>query len=165
MQPYQYALSAGIVLLFVLAILPYLLAGARRRAHEEGKEIGLAERNATHAQRIKTLNEELAELAVQREADQRNHLKTVANLKLTISELEARIMSYTGLAVSRADYELLISAIEILSLTERTLDAMKATQQATRAALQATQLRELAKRIHTQLRETPASTTRAEVAA
>jgi len=74
-------------------------------------------------------------------------------------------MSYTGLAVTRTDYELLISAIETLNLTERTLIAMKATQQASRASLQATQLGGLAKRIHTQLRETPAGATSAEEAA
>jgi hypothetical protein len=50
-------------------------------------------------------------------------------------------------------------------LTERTLNAMKATQQASRAKLQAIGLDGLAKRIHTQLRETPASTASAEVAA
>jgi len=54
MQPYQYALSAGIALLFILAILPYLFGVARRRAHEEGKEIGLSERDVTHAQRLGT---------------------------------------------------------------------------------------------------------------
>ncbi|MBP2081640.1 MULTISPECIES: hypothetical protein [Pseudomonas] len=165
MQPYQYALSAGIVLLVVLAIMPYLLATARRRAHEEGKEIGLAERNATHAQRLRTLNEELAELAVQREADQRKHLKTVANLKLTISELEERIMSYTGMPVTRADYELLAKASETLQLTHRTMKALKSDQQASLAAAHALCVDSLAKRIHAQLRSTPATASTAEAAA
>lgn len=164
MQPYQYALSAGIVLLFVMAILPYLLATARRRAHEEGKEIGLAERDATHIQRIRTLNEELAELAVQREADQRKHLKTVANLKLTISELEERIMSYTGMPVTRTDFELLTKVGETLQLAHRTMKALKSDQQASLAAVQALCVDSLAKRIHAQLRITPATASTAEAA-
>jgi len=165
MQTYQYALSAAIVLLFVLAILPYLLAAARCRAHEEGKEIGLAERNATHAQRLRTLNEELVELAVQREADQRKHLKTVANLKLTISELEERIMSYTGMPVTRADYELLTKVGETLQLAHRTMKALKSDQQASLATAQALSVDSLAKRIHAQLRSTPATASTAEAAA
>ncbi|WOB60587.1 MULTISPECIES: hypothetical protein [Pseudomonas] len=165
MQPYQYALSAGISLLFALAILPYLLAAARRRAYKEGKEIGLAERNATHAERMKTLNEELAELAVQREADQRRHLKTTANLKLTISELEERIMSYTGMPVTRADYELLTKVGETLQLAHRTMKALKSDQQANLATSQALGVDSLAKRIHAQLRSTPATAPTAEAAA
>lgn len=164
MQPYQYALSAGIVLLFVMAILPYLLATARRRAHEEGKEIGLAERDATHTQRIRKLKEELAELAVQREADQRKHLKTVANLKLTISELEERIMSYTGMPVTRTDFELLTKVGETLQLAHRTMKALKSDQQASLAAVQALCVDSLAKRIHAQLRSTPATASTAEAA-
>lgn len=164
MQPYQYALSAGIALLVVLAILPYLFGVARRRAHEEGKEIGLAERDATHAQRLRTLNEELAELAAQREADQRKHLKTLANLKLTISELEERIMSYTGMPVTRADYELLTKVGETLQLAHRTMKALKSDQQASLATAQALSVDSLAKRIHAQLRSTPATASTAEAA-
>lgn len=165
MQPYQYALSTGIVFLFLLAILPYLLATARRRAHEEGKEIGLAERNASHALRLRTLNEELAEFAVQREAVQRKHLKTVANLKLTISELEERIMSYTGMPVTRADYELLKKVGETLQLAHRTMKALKSDQQASLAKAQALSVDSLAKRIHAQLRSTPSTASTAEAAA
>lgn len=165
MQPYQYALSTGIVLLFVMAILPYLLATARRRAHEEGKEIGLAERDATHTQRIRKLKEELAELAVQREADQRKHLKTVANLKLTISELEERIMSYTGMPVTRTDFELLTKVGETLQLAHRTMKALKSDQQASLATAQALSVDSLAKRVHAQLRSTPATASTAEAAA
>lgn len=67
--------------------------------------------------------------------------------------------------MTRADYELLINAIETLNLTERTLTAMKATQQASRAAQQAAGLGDLAKRIHIQLRETPASAASVKVTA
>ncbi|WP_095065342.1 hypothetical protein [Pseudomonas sp. Irchel s3f19] len=165
MQPYQYALSAGIAVLFILAILPYLFGVAHCRAHEEGKEIGLAERDVIHAQRLRTLNEELAELAVQREADQRKHLITVANLKLTISELEERIMSYTDMPVTRADYELLTKVEATLQLAHRTMKALKADQQAKLATGQALSVDSLAKRILAQLRSTPATASTAEAAA
>ncbi|KPM60213.1 hypothetical protein [Pseudomonas monteilii] len=162
MQPHQYALAAGIALLFTLATLPFLFALARRRAFSRGKAIGLEIRDITHAQQVRTLNDELDDLEVQREAEQRKHHTTVANLKRTITELEERIMSYTGLAVTRTDYEQILAAAETLRLTERTLTAMKATTQGVRAGQQASNLDELAKRVHTQLR---ATAMRAEVAA
>ncbi|WP_409295007.1 hypothetical protein [Pseudomonas sp. KCJK8670] len=104
----------------------------------------------------------LDESLVDLEAEQRKHHHTVANLKHTITELEERIMSYTGLAVTRADYEQILAAAETLRLTERTLTAMKATTQGVRAGQQASHLDDLAKRVHAQLR---ATAVRAEVAA
>ncbi|MNP20086.1 hypothetical protein D3C76_1126470 [compost metagenome] len=119
----------------------------------------MAERNATHAQGIKTLNEELAELATQREAEQRRHLTTVANLKLTITELEERIMSYTAMPVTKADYELLMKVGEGLQLTHRTMKALKSDHQAKLASELATSVDSLSKRIHAELRNTPATST------
>lgn len=165
MQPHQQVLAIGILWLITLAILPFLFAKARHRAFNRGLDIGKQSLKADLKLRIKDLQDDLDEARAQAEADQREHHKAIAHLKASIRELEARIMSYTGLAVTRADYELLISAMETLSLTERTLTAMKATQQASRARLQAVGLDGLAKRIHTQLRETPASAASAEVAA
>ncbi|MCI1036901.1 hypothetical protein [Pseudomonas putida] len=165
MQPHQQVLAIGILWLITLAILPFLFAKARQRAFNRGLDVGKQSLKADLKLRIKGLQDDLDEAKVQAEADQRKHHTAIAHLKGSIRELEARIMSYTGLAVTRADYELIISAIETLNLTERTLTAMKATQQASRAALQAADLRELAKRIHTQLRATPASAASAEVAA
>jgi hypothetical protein len=165
MQPHQQVLAIGILWLITLTILPFLFAKARQRAFHRGLDAGKQSLKADLKLRIKGLQDDLDEARVQTEADQRKHHTAIAHLKGSIRELEARIMSYTGLAVTRADYELLISAMETLSLTERTLTAMNATQQASRAALQAADLRELAKRIHTQLRDTPASAASAEVAA
>lgn len=165
MQPHQQVLALGICLLAILAILPFLFAKARHRAFNRGLEIGKQRLQADLKLRIQGLQEDLDEARVQAEASQRKHHTAVAHLKGTVCELEARIMSYTGLAVTRADYELLINAIETLNLTERTLSAMKATQQASRAGLQATGLGELAKRVHLQLRETPASAANAGAAA
>ena len=165
MQPHQQVLALGICLLAILAILPFLFAKARHRAFNRGLEIGKQRLQADLKLQIQGLQEDLDEARVQAEASQRKHHTAVAHLKGTVRELEARIMSYTGLAVTRADYELLINAIETLNLTERTLTAMKATQQASRAGLQATGLDGLAKRIHIQLRETPASAANAGAAA
>lgn len=200
MQPYQYALAAGVALLFTLTVLPWLFAVAKRRAFDLGKEIGLNTRDAAHAQQIRTLKGELVDIAIHREAEQRKHhttnaslklenLKlqeliteknselreatdaqaksdqTIANLKLTITELEERIMSYTGLAVTRADYDLVLKATNTLQLSQRTLKALKSQTQADIAGAQAEALSGLAKRIHAQLRSTAATTARTEEAA
>lgn len=200
MQPYQYALAAGVALLITLTVLPWLFAVAKRRAFELGKEIGLNTRDAAHAQQIRTLKGELEDIAIHREAEQRKHhatnaslklenLKlqeliteknsqlreatdaqaksdqTIANLKLTITELEERIMSYTGLAVTRADYDLVLKATDTLQLSQRTLKALKSQSQADIAGAQAEALSGLAKRIHAQLRSTAATTARTEEAA
>lgn len=165
MQPHQIVLPVGILWLITLTILPFLFARARQRAFNRGLDTGKQSLMADLKLRIKGLQDDLDDARVQAEAGQRRHHTTVAHLKGSIRELEARIMSYTGLAVTRGDYELIISGIETLSLTERTLTAMKATQQASRAAQQAAGLKDLATRVHTQLRETPASAASAEVSA
>lgn len=165
MQPHQQVLALGILWLATLAVLPFLFAKARQRAFNRGLDAGKQRLKADLKLQIKGLQDDLDEARIQAESTQRKHHHAIAHLKGSIRELEARIMSYTGLAVTRADYELLISAIETLNLTERTLTAMKATQQASRAGLQATGLGDLAKRIHIQLRETPASAANAGAAA
>lgn len=165
MQSHQLFLAMGTLWLATMTILPFLFAKARHRAFNRGLDTGKQRLKADLKLQIKGLQDDLDKAQVQSEADHHMHHLAVTHLKDSIRELEARIMSYTGLAVTRTDYELLISAIETLNLTERTLTAMKATRQASRASLQATQLGGLAKRIHTQLRETPADTTSAEEAA
>ncbi|MFV3383096.1 hypothetical protein [Pseudomonas sp. NY15354] len=201
MQPYQYTLAAGIALLLTLTVLPWLFAVAKRRAFDLGKEIGLNTRDAAHAQQIRTLKGELEDIATHREAEQRKHHttkadlqretlalehrinardaqlreatdaqaksdQTIANLKLTITELEERIMSYTGLPVTRADHDLLISAAESLELAEKTWKALPGTEPGRkRAAQQQQDIQALAMRVHFQLRSTPATATRTEEAA
>lgn len=166
MQPHQYALSAGIGLLIILAALPYLFGVARRRAFDQGKDIGLAERDTTRAQQVRTLNDDLAEIAIQREAEQRKHLMTVANLKHTIGELEERIMSYTGMPVTRADYDLLTRGAETLRMAEKTWKAVPGTEPwSRRAAEEAHHLQDLAYRFRSQLRNSPVVDVNAEEAA
>jgi len=100
------------------------------------------------------LHSRLDELLVDREAEQRKHHKSVANLKRTIAELEKRIMSYTGLTVTKSDYALLIETFRTLRVAEQTMKALK-SQVANKAAEQAAGLQALAKRVHAQLRSTP----------
>ncbi|MFP5426381.1 MAG: hypothetical protein ACLGJA_11060 [Gammaproteobacteria bacterium] len=162
MQPHQYALAAGILWLATLTVLPFLIAKARRRAYDEG----FAEHQRQSNSYIAALNKDISQLAVARQEDQRKHDLTVANLKRTISELEERIMSYTGLAVTRADYDLLSEAMETLRLAERTWKPMAGTAPTcVRAAAQIYGVEALAKRIHAQLRCTPATAVSTEVAA
>jgi len=107
----------------------------------------------------------LDESLIQREAEQRKHHHSVANLTCTIAELEERIMSYTGLAVTNADYEKLVSVASTMRLAQRTFKALKSEAEATRAGSQADVIDGLAGRIHAQLRTTPASAVKAGAAA
>ncbi|SDC63118.1 hypothetical protein SAMN05216185_103442 [Pseudomonas guariconensis] len=106
----------------------------------------------------------LDESLVDREAEQRKHHHTVANLKRTITELEERIMSYTGLAVTKSDYALLMETSRTLRVAEQTMKALK-SQVANQAAEQAAGVQAIAKRVHAQLRSTATTTARTEVAA
>ncbi|MGB9088145.1 MAG: hypothetical protein WCC29_00985 [Pseudomonas farsensis] len=73
-------------------------------------------------------------------------------------------MSYTGLAVTKNDYESVRGAADTLRLAQRTLSVLKSEQQAARAGVQAEAIEELAKRIHAQLRDTRISTSTTEAA-
>lgn len=164
MQLHHYVLAISIGWMVTLIILPFLIAKTRRLAYNRGFEAGKAFHDQTLAlqlQEAKNARDDLrTELQWARQAYEQQLAARQANitaLKGSISELEARIMSYTGLAVTRADYELLIGTSETLRLAERTLDALKAQRQATAAAARAEGIDGLAKRVHTQLRDTPAS--------
>lgn len=165
MQPHQQVLAMGILWLFTLLVLPFLFAKARSRAFNNGLETGKQCFKADLKLRIKGLQDDLDEARIQSEAGQRKHHLTVANLKSSIAELEARIMSYTGLPVTKADYERLVSASSTMRLAQRTFKALKTEAEATRAGVQADAIDELAKRIHAQLRSTPASAVNAGAAA
>ena len=74
-------------------------------------------------------------------------------------------MSYTGLAVTKADYEKLVSVASTMRLAQRTFKALKSEAEATRAGAQADVIDGLAIRIHGQLRSTPATASNTEAAA
>lgn len=164
MQPHQYALAAGIGWMITLIILPFLIAKARRLAYARGFEAGKTFHDQTLSLQLKeaiqTLDDLRSELLrtqqtgnVQLAARQAN----IAALKASISELEARIMSYTGLPVTKADYDNLVSASSTMRLAQRTFKALKTEAEAARAGAHADVIDGLAKRIHAQLRSTPAS--------
>jgi septal ring factor EnvC (AmiA/AmiB activator) len=172
MQPYQYALAAGIGWMITLIILPFLIAKARRHAYARGFEAGKAFHDQTLSQQLKEAKQALNDVRAELQRTQQTcnvqlaaRQASIAALKENISELEARIMSYTGLAVTKADYEKLVSASATMRLAQRTFNALKSGAEATRAGAQADAIDELAKRIHAQLRSTPASTAPAGAAA
>lgn len=74
-------------------------------------------------------------------------------------------MSYTGMPVTRADYELLTKVGETLQLAHRTMKALKSNQPASLATAQALGVDSLAQRIHAQVCSTPATASTAEAAA
>ncbi|MFO3723971.1 hypothetical protein [Pseudomonas sp. HLMP] len=166
MQPQHYILAMGVLWLFTLATLPYLFALTRRRAYDDGYNAGFAEHQRMFNSYSAALNNDITHLATAREEDQRKHQQALAALKATIAELEARIMSYTGMPVTRADYDLLSSAAETLRLAEKTWKAARGTEPwRNRATRQMQDIQALAMRVHSQLRSTPASASTAGEAA
>lgn len=164
MHPHQYALAAGILWLVTLIVLPCLFAKARYRAYERGHADGKLSHQHTlklQLQEAKRAQELLrAELQdAQRNCAQQLDARTasIAALKSHIADLEARIMSYTGLPVTKADHDQLLAAAETMRLAQRTLAALKSEPHATQAGRQAEAIDDLAKRIRVQLRTTPAS--------
>ncbi|MCE0904688.1 hypothetical protein LU676_18270 [Pseudomonas alloputida] len=101
----------------------------------------------------------LDESLINREAEQRKHHHSVANLKRTIAELQER-----SLAVTKSDYALLMESSRTLRVAEQTMKALK-SQVANQAAEQAAGLQAIAKRVHAQLRSTPATLAHTEEAA
>lgn len=152
MQPHQQVLALGIVWLVSLIALTFIVPKVRHRAFLHGVDAGKQQQRADLKLQIKGLQADLDEARIQAEAVQRKHHLTVANLKASIAELETRIMSYTGLAVTKKDYERLISASSTMRLAQRTFKALRIESEATKAGAQAKLIEELAKRIHEQLR-------------
>jgi hypothetical protein len=161
MQPHQYALAAGILWLVTLIALPVLLEKARHRGFMRGLDVGKQQLKADLKLQIRALEDELTETKVQNEAATRKHLTALARLQANNDELTNRIMSYTGMAVTRNDYERLLSTAEALRLAQRVHAGLKAGIQADRAAELAAAADELAKRVHAHLRATPAATAEA----
>ncbi len=159
MQAQQYTLAIGVAWIFTLAILPYLFAKARQRAYERGHADGLKQRDAMAWKRLQDQDRALEERAIDREKEQRQFLHTKAALQSRIDELEVRVRSYTGLAVTASDHQLMIRATETLTLAKRTWDAMKgASTWSERAASELVALQRLAELIHAEIRKQPLAT-------
>ena len=159
MHSHQQVLAMAIVWLISLIALTIIIPRVRHRAFTRGLDTGRQQQRADLKLQIKSLQDDLDEARIQSEAGQRKHHLAVANLKSSIAELEARIMSYTGLPVTKADYERLLSASATMRLAQRTFQALKTEAEAKRAGIQADVIDDLAKRIHAQLRSTPSAAT------
>ena len=158
MQPQQIILALATLWLFTLVALPFLFNAACRRAKESGLAAGLAQREADHAKQIAALNADIDAIAQERLAEQRAHLQATSQRLAHIEELEARIMSYTGLAVTKTDYQALISATETLETAGRTWKQLKGAEAwVARTEHQGRSLRELALRVRNELRDEPAN--------
>lgn len=161
MQAQHYTLALGVVWIFTLAILPYLFAKARQRAYARGHADGLTQRDATAWKRLQDQDRALEQQAIDREQERRQFLQTKAALQGRIDDLEERVRSYTGLAVTAADHQLLIRAVETLTLAKRTWDAMKGSTNSwpARAAAESLALQRLADLVHAEIRKHPLATT------
>ncbi|WP_409261173.1 hypothetical protein [Pseudomonas putida] len=164
MQPHQYTLAAGIAWIVTLIILPFLIAKARRLAYARGFNEGKAFHDQSLTLQLREAKQAQDDLRTELQRTQQTgnvelaaRQASITALKASIRELEARIMSYTGLAVTKVDYEKLISASSTMRLAQRTFKALRTEAEATRAGAQADVIDDLAKRIHAQLRSTPAN--------
>ncbi|POG01161.1 hypothetical protein BGP84_00660 [Pseudomonas putida] len=166
MQPHQQVLGLGILWLATLVVLPFLFATARRRAHALGFMEGQEAKEAAHTHRVRQLERDLADKQAELDTSRKAFTAHMEARRETIAELEERIMSYTGLAVTKADYQALISATETLETAGRTWKQLKGAEAwVARTEHQGRSLRELAVRVRNELREPAAPTTDAGVAA
>ncbi|MFV2946447.1 hypothetical protein [Pseudomonas japonica] len=160
MQAQHYTLALGIAWIFTLAILPCLFASARQRAYDRGHADGLKQRDAMAWKRLVEQDRALEQRAIDREKEQRQFFQSKAALQGRIDELEERIQSYTGLAVTAADHQLMIHAAETLDLAKRTWEVMKGTARTwpERAATESLALKRLAELVHAEIRKQPLTT-------
>ncbi|GGU68477.1 hypothetical protein GCM10009504_27040 [Pseudomonas laurentiana] len=162
----NYILALATLWLFTLAILPFLFSVARRRAFENGLTAGKVSWQAVNNHHIKALEKTLADKVTELEDAKQNFTQAMNARRDVIAELEARIMSYTGLAVTKLDHEQLTKAAETLQLAQRTWETAKGTEPwCVRAHNERLSIQALARRIHEQLRTTPASAAKAGEAA
>lgn len=159
MHPHQQVLALGILWLATLVVLPFLFATARRRAHAMGFMEGQEIKEVAHAHHIRQLERDLTDKQAELDAARKDFIAHMGARRETIAELEERIMSYTGVAVSKADYQALISACETLETAGRTWKQLKGAEAwVTRTEHQTRSLRELAGRVRNELRDPAAST-------
>ena len=152
MQPHQQVLALGILWLATLVVMPFLFATARRRAHALGFMEGQEIREVAHAHRIRQLERDLAEKQAELDTARKAFTAHMEARRETIAELEGRIMSHTGLAVTKTDYQTLISACETLETAGRTWKQLKGAEAwVARTEHQGRSLRELAGRVRNEL--------------
>lgn len=166
MQPHQQVLALGILWLATLVVMPFLFATARRRAHALGFEECQEIKEAAHTHRVRQLERDLADKQAELNTARKAFTANMEARREVIAELEERIMSYTGLAVSKADYQALISACETLETAGRTWKQLKGAEAwVARTKHQGRSLRELAGRVRNDLRDPAAAVAEKGVAA
>lgn len=154
----HYILALATLWIFTLAILPFLFSTARRNAYTNGLADGQKWQKGIRKQLVSQLEQQLADKEAELDNSKKSFTQAMNARRDVIAELEARIMSYTGLAVTKADYNLLTNAAETLDLAEKTWKAAPGTEPwRTRATQQRQDIQALAMRVHAQLRNTPAS--------
>jgi len=158
MQAHHYTLAFAALWLAPLTLLPYLFSRATASAKVDGHTAGVQERDAYYAQRIEALNADLHRQGKERQEEQSKFIRSMSQRQKVIDELEARAMSYTGLAVTHADHQLLRNAAESLALAFKTWSSMPGTEPwRGRATAQVHGLNALAGRIGTELGTAPAA--------
>lgn len=156
MQAHHYTLALAVLWLATLALLPLLFSRATARSKADGHAAGTRERDLHYAQRIEALNTDLVRLGQQRIEEQTRFNRSMIQRQKTINELEERVMSYTGMAVTHADLQLVRNASESLALAFKTWSSLPGTEPwRTRATTQAVGLNALATRIGGELRMAP----------
>lgn len=157
MQAHHYTLAFAALWLATLALLPLLLSRATARAKADGHAAGTRERDLHYADRIEALNADLLRLGQQRVDEQTRFNRSMIQRQKTINELEERVMSHTGLAVTVTDLQHVRSASETLALAFKTWSSLPGTEPwRSRATTQAAGLNALATRIGSELRMAPA---------
>lgn len=155
----HYILALATLWLSTLAILPFLFSVARRRAFENGLTAGKTSGQAVNNHHIKTLEKALADKVTELEDAKKNFTQAMNARRDVIAELEERVMSYTGLAVTAADHRLLINAAETLALAFKAWSSIPGTEPwRGRATAQAHGLNALAARVSAELRVAPTAT-------
>ena len=140
MQAQHILIGVSAAWFLTLALLPYLISRTNKRAQAIGYSQGMATRDKERTKQEARLVRELT------------------RRRTIIEELEERISSYTGLAVTRRDHQLLISAIETLAMAHSTWLPVAGTEPwRLRAKQQASDLTVLATRIAAELKNVPAT--------
>lgn len=152
MQPHHLTIALAALWLLTLVALPFLASMASRRAKESGFTAGLAQREADHTRQLATLNADVDALAKERLDEQRTHARISEQRLALIAELEARIMSYTGLAVTMSDHQLLHQVTQTLSMASKTWSKLQGAEPwQRRASAQFVDLASLASRIRAEV--------------
>jgi hypothetical protein len=154
MQPHHQIITLTATWLATLVALPLLLSVARRSAYALGVVKGQEAQQAHHAIQTQWFEREMTDKQAELDELQLRFDASIEARRKTVADLEERIMSYTGLAVTRTDYDVLVSACETLKLVVRTWRQLKGAEVwVGRAEQQSGELRGPAFQVQSELKE------------